>query len=671
MPDTLSRPVIRFGVFELDLRSGELRRGGAKVKLQEQPFQILAMLLERPGEIVSREEIQKKLWSEDTFVDFEHSVATTIKRLREALGDSADNPRFVETLPRRGYRFIAPVDSYQPQHRPRIPSSERRGVETDSPTLAPLLRGREAEEVPVPQPSPSGRGWFRWAEPGEGSRRIRFLAAGGALVAVTAVLMAFNVAGLRERLATLLGAQRLSPPPEIHSIAVLPLENLSRDPEQEYFADGMTDELIATLAKIGSLRVISRTSVMRYKGNKKPLPEIARELNVDAVVEGSVLRSGDRVRITANLLHAPSDRHLWAETYERDLRDVLRLQDEVAQDITSGIKIRVTPQERARLAGARPVDPEVYRLYLQGRYHLCRQVPGEIDKSISLFQQALEKDPDNALAWAGLADSYGALVFYRPTSPKDEFAKAKAAALRALEIDNSLAEAHSALGRVLIAWDRDWSAAERELKHAIELKPSYAEAHRSYSWYLMAMGRTEQGIAEMRLAEELDPLSPGMLVMGSHRYRDAHRYHESIEQGRKALELDSNYGPAHHAIGLTYIIKGMPKEAMTELETATRLGTPYGLDVKALAYAAAGRRDEVRKLVNPVRELTRRGQMTPFALVQFYVALGDKQTALDWLEKACDQRDPYTVMLKVNPFLDPLRSDSRFQELLHRMNLPP
>jgi len=589
MPDTLSRPsVIRFGVFELDLRSGELRRGGAKVKLQEQPFQILAMLLERPGEIVSREEIQKKLWSEDTFVDFEHSVATAVKRLREALGDLADNPRFVETLPRRGYRFIAPVEA----HHPLTPCLETRG------DFPPGSEGGQGQVTvgavgPAAQSAPSPELWsvgdLRTTGREPPLRRPWMVSAtGGLVLAIMAVLLVLNVAGLRDRLLTNAGVSHGVPVPKIESIAVLPLENLSHDPEEEYFADGMTDELIATLAKIGSLRVISRTSVMRYKGNKKPLPEIARELNVDAVVEGSVLRSGDRVRITANLLYAPSDRHLWAETYERDLHDVLGLQDEVARDITSEIKIQVTPQERARLAGARPVDPDVYRLYLQGRYHLVRRGPVEIDKSMSLFQQALEKDPDNALAWAGLADSYGWLVFYRPTPPQNEYAKAKAAALKALEIDNSLAEAHSALGRVLIGWDRDWPAAERELKHAIELKPSYAEAHRSYSWYLMAMGRMEQGIAEIRLAEELDPLSPGMFVVGSATYCDARRYDESIEQGRKALELDPNYGPAHQTIGLTYIVKGMPKEATTELETATRLGTPLRVGCKGACLRRSG-----------------------------------------------------------------------------------
>ena len=499
------------------------------------------------------------------------------------------------------------------------------------------------------------------------------------MLAVAAALLTLNVGGLRERLRTAVEAG-LRPAPgqvtdlplqKIQSIAVLPLENLSRDPEQEYFADGMTDELIAELGQIGSLRVISRTSMMRYKGIKKPLPEIARELNVESVVEGSVLRAENWVRVTVNLIDAKTDRHLWAHSYEGELRDVLTLQSEVARAISNEIQIKLTPQEQAHLATARPVNPEAYRLYLQGRYHVNRGTSAAVEKSISLFQQALERDPDNALAWAGLAQSYGVLAVHYSTSPKEWFAKAKAAALKALEIDNSLAEAHTALGSIHYRWDWDWPAAERELNDAVELKPGDAYARLARASFLQLMGRFEEAIAEVRRAQELDPVSPRMLIGAAHTYRDAHRYDESIEQCRQALELDPNYGDAHHVLGLTYIVKGMAKEAATEFEKGDRLGDLHGPDIDALVYAAAGRRGEARKLLARVMEDAKRGEMTPFAVAQFYVGLGDKQAALDWLEKAYDQHDPFMATLKVNIFFDPLRSEPRFQALLRRMNFPP
>ena len=319
--------------------------------------------------------------------------------------------------------------------------------------------------------------------------------------------------------------------PKIESIAVLPLENLSGDKEQEYFADGMTEALITDLGKIGALRVISRTSVMQYKGTKKPLPQIARELNVDAIVEGTVQRSDNRVRITANLLHAPTDRHLWAETYERDLRDVLALQDEVARAIASEIQIKVTPNEQVRLASARPLNPEAYRLYLQGRYYFSKRTLPAFDKSVQLFQQVLEKEPSSALAYAGLAESYGITPFYGGALPKVAFPKAKAAALKALELDGSLAEAHASLAFVLLYWDWDWLAAERELKRAIELNPSYVTAHHWYAEYLGAMGRHDQAIAEIKRAQELDPLSPLMLTVGGSGFLSG----ASVRRGHRAM----------------------------------------------------------------------------------------------------------------------------------------
>jgi TolB-like protein/DNA-binding winged helix-turn-helix (wHTH) protein/Flp pilus assembly protein TadD len=619
-PTDPPRPV-RFGVFEVDLEAGELRRQGVKVRLQDQPFQVLAILLEKPGGVVTREELQKRLWSDDTFVDFETGLNTAIKKIREALGDSADNPRFVETLHRRGYRFIAPVEGA---------------------VGAGLARPREGRALPYKS----------------------IALAAGAVAVIMAALVAFNVAGLRTRLF------RATPPaPKIESIAVLPLENLSNDPEQEYFADGMTEELITHLGTVGALHVISRTSVMRYKGTKKPLPEIARELNVDAIVEGTVRRSGDRVRITANLLHAPSDRHLWAAAYERNLRDVLTLQDEVAGAIARQIKIKLTPQEHARLASARPVNPEGYRLYLEGRYYFLKRTRPAFEKSIQLLQRALEKDPNFALAYAGLSESYGILPFYGGALPKEAFPKAEAAARKALELDSTLAEAHAALGFVLFYYDWDWLAAERELRRAIELKPSYVVGHHWYAEYLSAMGRHEQAFAEIRRAQELDPVSPLLRAIGGEVYYCARRYDEAIEQCRKGLELDSNFGLAHANLGWGYIVKGMYKEAGLEFEKA---GAAYGGNYVGLAVvcAAMGNKGKALKILDQARERSSHGEASPWHLARAYILLGDNQRALVWLQKADEDRDPAMAFTKAEPAFAPLRSDPRFQALLRRMNLP-
>lgn len=442
---------IRFGVFEAHLRSGELRKQGLKLKLQEQPFRVLAMLLERAGELVTREELQKELWPADTFVDFDHSLNIAINKIREALGDSAENPRFVETLPRHGYRFIAPVEGSPVAGRRGDSSPPHAGGDTGATAitvgagLAPAQRGR-------PQGAPL-------------QKRGRVLAlAAAACLALAGLILAFNVGGLRERLL------RRPAPARIESIAVLPYVNLSRDPGQENFVDGMTDALITDLAKIGRLRVISRTSVMQYKGAKKPLPEIARELNVDAVVEGTVQRTGDHVQVTAQLLHAPTDRHLWAEMYERDARDVLALQADLARAIARAVQVQLTPYEQARLA-APPIKPEAFEAYSRGRYHLEKWNAEGSKLAVEYAQRAVRIEPGFAAGYALLAH---ASIF------AGNRAEAKAAALKALELDDSLGEAHASLATIRFLHEWDWPGAEREFKRAIELNPNYSEAHH---WY--------------------------------------------------------------------------------------------------------------------------------------------------------------------------------------------
>ena len=667
-----SRHLICFGAFEFDPHTGELRKHGMKLKLQGHAIDALAIMLEHPGELVTREDLRKRLWSADTFVDFEHSLNAAVKRLREVLDDSAERPRFIETLPRHGYRFIAPLN-VSPSLDSTTYRTEQQSSSLHSESSAAGRNGTAnivASEGKIPpQDKELHSGQRRQGR--VPTYKIGVLVVG--LFAVfAAVVITLNVGGLRDRWLSVVGGRRtVVSTPKIESIAVLPLENLSGDKEQEYFADGMTEALINDLGKISALRVISRTSVMQYKGTRKPLPEIARELNVDSIVEGTVLRFGNRVRITANLLHAPSDRHLWADAYERDLRDVLALQDEVARAITSEIQIKVTPDEQVRLASARPLNPEAYALYLQGRYYFSKRTLPAFDKSIQLFKQVLEKEPGSALAYAGLAESYGISPFYSGALPRVSFPKAKAAALKALELDGSLAEAHAALAFVLNYWDWDWLAAERELKRAIELNPNYVVAHHWYAEYLGAMGRHEQAIAEIKRAQELDPLSPLMFAIGGTICWRARRYDEAVEQCRKALELDPNYALGHSYLGEAYLGKGMYEKAITEFEEATRL---YGNDPGtrlSFAYAVKSRRSQALKILSRITDQWRQGDVQAIDIARVHVGLGERKQALDWLEKAYEERDPNMAFLKVLAVWDPLRSDPRFQDLLRRMNFSP
>jgi len=621
---TPSPRLIRFGVFELDLHSGELRKGGLKVKLQDQPFQVLAMLVARPGELVTREELRQRLWPADTFVDFDNSLNAAINKLREALGDSAGSSRFVETLPRRGYRFIAPVEV---------------GTIHESPLL----------------------------------RRRPVALSAATLVAMLAVLFRFNVAGLRDQLLTGVRARHGVPLLKIESIAVLPLENLSRDPEQEYFADGMTDELIATLGKLSALRVISRTSVMRYKKTDKPLTQIAKELNVDAVIEGTVLRSDNRVRITAQLIQASTDRHLWAESYERDLRDVMALQDEVARAIAGEVRIKLTSQEQARFARARPASPEAHEAYLKGRYYWNLRTEQGVKKGIQYFQQAIEKDPSYALAYAGLADSYGVMGTWAMMPPREAFPRAKAAAFKALEIDESLAEPHASLGWVEADFDWDWAGAEKEFKRAIELNPGYATAHHWYAVYLSAMGRHNEAITEMKRAWELDPLSLVINTAAGQCFFWARRYDEAIAQLQRTLELNPGFCVAHSYLAWAYQQKKRCDEAISEYQKCLPLhgGDPMLAVFRARCYGAAGKRTEALKIVPDLGELAKQRPCCSAVIAETYTVLGDFDQAFALAERAYKERSPDLIWLKVDPMLDPLRSDPRYQTLLRRMNFPP
>jgi serine/threonine-protein kinase len=506
------------------------------------------------------------------------------------------------------------------------------------------------------------------------SRLRRKLAiSAGSVLAVLALLVAFDVGGWRQRLLERTG------PPRIQSLAVLPLTNLSGDPQQEYFADGMTEALISDLSKFGALRVISRTSIMQYKGVKKPLPQIAKELNVDGVIEGSVQRWGDRVRISAQLLEAPRDRHLWAKSYERDLGDVLALQDEVAHAIANEIRVELTPTESAHLTTPRHVDPEAFELYLKGRYYWNKRTRDGLTKSLAYFQQTVEKDPTYALAYAGLADSYLMLGAgaYGVLPPKEAIPKAEAAANKALELDNTLAEAHSTLGYAKWYFDWDLHGAEQQFKQAIALNPGYANAHHWYAGYLGQIGRYAEAIAEDRKAESLDPLSLIISAdVAGETLIPAGLYDQAVEQCRKTLEMDPNFPAAHWHLGTAYLRKGTYNEAFAEIQKAIDLSGGNAVLVSRLgvAYALAGRRDDAVKIVNQLHTRSKREYVPTSAFVYIYAALGDQDQAFAWLEKAYQERSDAILGLRnpnPAPGFDSLRSDPRYQELLRRAGLLP
>jgi serine/threonine-protein kinase len=506
-----------------------------------------------------------------------------------------------------------------------------------------------------------------WQVPGRTKRGRIWLGGAAGLVGLLGLAFALNIGGLRGRL--------LGPAPhaQIQSLAVIPLTNFSGDPEQEYFADGMTEELITDLAKIGALKVISRTSVMQYKGTKKTVPEIARELNVDGIVEGSVQRSGDRVRITAQLIEARTDRHIWAESYERDLRDVLGLQGEVASAIAREIRVTLTPQEQTRLASARPVNPEAHEAYLKGLYHWNKLTEEEVKKSIEYFQRAIQLAPDYAPAFAALAFSYNLLASSGQAAPQENYLQAKNLAQKALELDENLADAHAALGFVLCYSDWEWRAAEAEFKRAIVLNPNSDTAHAVYALYLGDMGRSEEAIAEMKKSLESNPLSVLENANLAWLYWLAGQPEKAVEQYHVSMEMDANSPDAHEGLGWIYAVQGKHEEALAEWRKAIRLSenAPGSIAGLAGAYAAAGKKSDAHKLLSELEQMSKRRYVSPYQVAGIYASLGEREQTFRLLGKALKERDPLLIDLKVDPNFASLRSDPRFAELLRRVGLPP
>jgi len=650
--------VVRFGTYEVSFQSGEVRKAGVRIRVQQQPLKLLEVLLEHPGEVVTREELRGRVWPNESFGDFDQAVNIAIAKLRSALGDSAENPRYIETLPKRGYRFIAEVSFVDTDGRIRKPASAAEdGTGTE--------RGQklQANGLGVPPVTEPG-----YPLQGDGStiparRRLRPTLRITIAVAVALSLAILCVLLVRSR------GHRGAP---IRSLAVLPLDNLSGDAAQNYFADGMTDELITDLAQISALRVISRTSVMVYKGARKPLPQIARELNVDAVVEGTVLRAGDQVRITAQLIDASTDKHLWSQSYEGQLRDTLALQDRVARAIAEQIQINLTPREQAALKSVRVVNPEAYESYLKGRYFWNKRTAEGLRVALAYFNQAIEEDPNYAQAYSGLADTYALLGDwqYAVMTPTEANPKAKAAALKAVELDSALGEAHNSLAFALDGFDWDLDSGGKEFRRAIELNPGYATAHHWYAWHLALLGQYDQAIAEMKKAESLDPLSliinadlAELLVL-------AHSYEESIRQSRKTIEMDPNFAMAHNQLAQAYLQQHKYEEAVAELQKAVQLsgGSPTCMANLARAYALSGQRSKAVKLLSELKARSTPGYSHASEVAAIYVSLGEMDEAMNWLEKGYAERFNPGVLIR--PAFDPLRSDPRFVNLAHRVGLP-
>jgi TolB-like protein/DNA-binding winged helix-turn-helix (wHTH) protein/Flp pilus assembly protein TadD len=614
---------IRFGLFELDPRAGELRRGARRVRLQDKSLKMLVALVENAGEIVTREELRRRLWPPNVIVDFDNGLNNAINKLRRVLGDSATEPKYIETVGRRGYRFIASIGEVPVESSADVPTAER------------------APDVSPPPPTPARR--F--------DRRLAAVGAGLAIVAAVVAVVVF------ER-----GDSRDSALP-IDSLAVLPFENLSSDPEQEYFSDGMTDALISQLAGIRSLRVISRQSVMRYKASAVPMPEIARDLGVSGVIEGTVLKSADRVRVSVQLIHAPSDRHLWAAEYSRPLDDVIALQSEIAQAVVREVVATVTAEETARLAETHTVDAEAYDLYLRGRFFWGKRTEEALHRALDYFERAIAIQPDFALAHAAIAETYGPLGSSGFTDPVDAARKMRAAAERALEIDPDLVEGLTALGACAAFHEWKWAEGERHFRRALEISTNYALTHMWWGLWLERQGRQADNLRARERAVALDPLGGAAVAGYGHALFMNGRLDDAISVLQKALEIDPANPQLLSNVALIHVSLGRYDEAIDGFERAGELGHV------GYTYGLAGRVQEAAAVLAELERLAAQRYVPPYAFALVHVGLGDMSAALDALERGYEQRDATMASIKVATELAPLRDEPRFVALLEKMEL--
>ena len=624
MPASSTTPLLAyFADFELDLRTGELRRNGILLKLQPQPTKILKLLVSRAGKVVSRQELAEEVWGSQTFVDFEQGLNFAIRQIRTVLEDDAERPRFLETAPKRGYRFVAEVKD----SRAATPPEPKVVI---IPSLPEQKRKVQPRHVLIFVP----------------------------IIATIVLMFALDLNHLPGHAAGGKNGQQIS------SIAVLPLQNLSHDPEQEYFSDGMTDELITEIAKIGKLRIISHTSVNRYRNTQLSLPEIAQELGVDGVVEGTVMRSGNHVRITAQLINAHTDQHVWAESYERDFKDVLDMQADVARQIAAEVGINLTPGEQMSLASNRAIDPEAHEDLLKGDFYWNRLNCADFKKALDYYQRAVAKDPNYALAYNGEADSYFNLADWACGSQAEMFPKAEAAALKAVQLDPNLADAHASLGELAFYYEWNWPKAEQEYQRAMQLDPN--AAHDSYAIFLIAMGRTEQGIAEMKKAHQIDPTSEMANVTSTYVFYLAHRYDDAIEQANKTLELYPNSHSIYYWLGQSYERKGMYDQAVQSYwKSDTGFGPPW-LEASRNAYKEDGMRGFWR------HQLKMQIEKKPLEACWnslIYAHIGDKERTLALLDSGYQHHCDGLQFLKAEPVYDGLRNESKYKELVARLQL--
>ena len=620
MPVPVQSPQrISFRGYELDLSSGEVHKDGHKVPLPPKAFEVLRCLVERPGEVVTREELRARLWAADTFVEFDDSLNHAVKRLRQVLGDSAENPELIETLPRHGYRFVA---------------------STNGQTLSEDSKPKRRFPIPL-------------------------LVAALVLLALIASLLAYDVGGFRQRLSG------RTAEPAIRSLAVLPLLNLTGDPQQDYFADGMTDALITDLAKIRAVKVISRTSVMQFKDAKKPLREIAHALGVEGILEGSVQRTRGRVRITAQLIRASTDTHLWAESYERDASDVLTLQAEVAQAVAREINVALTPEESVHLSRPLSVNPEAYEAYLKGQSHWYWLSREHLNTALEYFELALQKDPNYARAYVGVANVWMMRGDAGFMPPSEAMPKAKAAVSKALALDDSLAEAHMAFANFAGPYDHEWSIAEREYRRGIELNPNSADGHFMYSDFLISMKRVAEWDTEMHKTLELDPFNPFFQCFYGWHLIYLGRYDEAIAQLQKVLDTVPDFSSAHMGLWGAYYKKGMYAEALAEARQFFAVLHDREVQAALTRGEAEGGYARAMHLGADVLAARATGNHVPAVRVaRLYAHAGDKEETLRWLQRAREQRETPMTHLSVAWDWDLLRGDPRFQGLLRAVGLP-
>jgi TolB-like protein/DNA-binding winged helix-turn-helix (wHTH) protein/Flp pilus assembly protein TadD len=667
------RQSIRFGEgFELDLRPRRLRHGSRVLKLERIPLEILALLLAHSGNIVTRDQIVSRVWGHGVFLDTDNSIRGAIRKLRQALKDDAESPRFIQTITGQGYRFIAPVTdpressgthASDPNTSAVIGSDRDFVSELDGWLQARRLHVVDQELAPRSEKAGSAEPAF---EHGIRSHRWRFFTAAAASVVLACVAL-LAIRAWRRDSGNPVDSTRKT------VLAVLPFDNLSRDPDQEFFSEGLTEEMIAQVGKLNRdrLKVVGRSSVAKYKGSTLAAREIGKELNADYLVQGSVRRSSDRVRITVQLILARDQTDVWSESYDRELKDVLAVQDSVVRSIASEIHIALNEEQEKRLAARRLISPEAFEAYLKGRYYWNKRTGQSMLRAEQYFEQAIDKDPAYAAAYSGLADCNSGLTWHGFKSPAEALPKAYAAARKALEIDPESAEAHASLGLAMThGWN--WTGAEAEFKRALQLDPQYANAHHWYGDYLSIRSRHGEALTEAKRALELDPLNLMISTWMGFRYYMARDYSRAIDQNLNSVELDPNFAAAHLMLGEDYLGAGLHKEAVNELMKAASLSDDSPLYTAQLAVAldAAGRPSDALRIAHQLETSSGKRYVSPYGLAQIYAASNRQEDAFRWLQAAYEDHAVWMGYLAVDPVFDRYRSEDRFKTLLRRVGLP-